>query len=278
MTNAGAERFEIPGTGARVIRGEVRIAPNPRGSVVLVHGFKGFARFAFFPWLADQLVAAGFTTLTFNFSGSGVGEDMETFSDPEAFAENTYTRELQDLSLVLAESERRGWTGPQFGLFGHSRGGAVALLHAARDARVRALVTWASIGSVVRWTDDEMTEWRARGHLDVPNSRTGQVFQLTTALLDETGEHHLGRLNLRVAAATLLCPWLIVHGDADETVPFAEGEQLLAASERRATLVRIAGGTHTFNVAHGMTTPSPQLREATDATVRFFTERLAPRT
>ena len=277
MTSAGAERFEIPGTGARVIRGEVRIAPSARGSIVLVHGFKGFARFAFFPWLADQLAAAGFTALTFNFSGSGVGEDMETFSDPEAFAENTYTRELHDLSLVLAESERRGWTGPQFGMFGHSRGGAVALLHAARDARVRALVTWASIASVVRWTEAQMTEWRARGHLDVPNSRTGQVFQLGTALLQETGEHALGRLNLRVAAATLLCPWLIVHGDADETVPFAEGEQLLAASEQRATLVPIAGGTHTFNVAHGMTTPSPQLREAADATVRFFTERLAPR-
>ena len=277
MTSAGAERVEIPGTGARVIRGEVRIAPNARGSVVLVHGFKGFARFAFFPWLADQLVAAGFTALTFNFSGSGVGEDMETFSDPEAFAENSYTRELQDLSLVLAESERRGWTGPQFGLFGHSRGGAVALLHAARDARVRALVTWASIASVVRWTQAQMAEWRERGHLDVPNTRTGQVFRLSTTLLEETGEHALGRLNLRVAAATLLCPWLIVHGDADETSPFAEGEQLLAASERRATLVRIAGGTHTFNVAHGMTTPSPQLREATDATVRFFTERLAPR-
>lgn len=277
MTSAGAERFEIPGTGARVIRGEVRIAPNARGSVVLVHGFKGFARFAFFPWLAARLVDAGFTALTFNFSGSGVGEDMETFSDPEAFAENTYTRELQDLSLVLAESERRGWTGPQFGLFGHSRGGAVALLHAARDARVRALATWASIASVVRWTEAQMAEWRERGHLDVPNTRTGQVFQLSTTLLEETGEHALGRLNLRVAAATLLCPWLIVHGDADETVPFAEGEQLLAASERRATLVRIAGGTHTFNVAHGMTTPSPQLRGAADATVRFFTERLTPR-
>ncbi|HET7186500.1 MAG TPA: alpha/beta fold hydrolase [Gemmatimonadaceae bacterium] len=277
MTTVGAERFEIPGTGARVIRGEVRIAPNALGSVVLVHGFKGFARFAFFPWLADQLVAAGFTALTFNFSGSGVGEDMETFTDPEAFAENSYTRELQDLSLVLAESERRGWTGPQFGLFGHSRGGAVALLHAARDARVRALVTWASIASVVRWTEAQMAEWRERGHLDVPNTRTGQLFQLSTTLLEETGEHALGRLNLRVAAATLLCPWLIVHGDADETIPFAEGEQLLAASEQRATLVRVAGGTHTFNVAHGMTTPSPQLREATDATVRFFTERLAPR-
>jgi hypothetical protein len=39
-------------------------------------------------------------------------------------------------------------------------------------------------------------------------------------------------------------------------------------------LLRIAGGTHTFNVAHGMTSPSPQLLEATDRTVRFFVDRL----
>jgi hypothetical protein len=57
---------------------------------VLVHGFKGFARFAFFPFLAERLAANGITAVTFNFSGSGVGEDMESFSDPAAFEENTY--------------------------------------------------------------------------------------------------------------------------------------------------------------------------------------------
>lgn len=277
MTTVGAVRFEIPGTGARVIRGEVREAAAPRGSVVLVHGFKGFTRFAFFPWLADRLAAAGLTTVSYNCSGSGIGEDLETFTEPDAFAENTYTRELQDLALVIAESERRGWTGPQFGLLGHSRGGAVALLHAARDARVRALVTWAAIASVLRWTEDQMTEWRERGWLEVPNTRTGQRWRVGTALLDDVLEHHLGRLNVRLAAATLLCPWLLVHGDADESVPFADAEQLVDASDGRAELLRVAGGTHTFNVAHGMTAPSAQLSEAGDRTVGFLVDRLASR-
>lgn len=275
MTAGAAERFEIPGTGTRLIRGEVREVAGARGSVVLVHGFKGFTRFAFFPWLAERLAASGLTTVSYNCSGSGIGEDLESFTEPDAFAENTYTRELQDLSLVIAESERRGWTGPQFGLLGHSRGGAVALLHAARDARVRALVTWAAIATVLRWSDDQIAEWRERGWLEVPNARTGQRWRVTTALLDDVLEHHLGRLNLRLAAATLLCPWLLVHGDADESVPFADAEQLLAASDGRAELLRVAGGTHTFNVAHGMTAPSAQLSEAVDGTVRFLVERLA---
>jgi alpha-beta hydrolase superfamily lysophospholipase len=271
------ERFELPGTGGRVIRGEVRVARNAKGGVVLVHGFKGFARFAFFPHLAERLAAAGLTAVTFNFSGSGIGEDMETFTDPDGFNENTFGREVQDLNLVLAESERRGWIGLQCGLFGHSRGGGVALLQAARDSRVRALATWASVASVMRWSDDVMETWRKTGYMEVTNSRTGQIFRVTTALLDEVSEHHLGRLNLRVAAANLLCPWLIVHGDADETVPFEEAEQLQAASDGRAELLRVRGGTHVFNVTHGKPGTSPQLDEAVDRTVRFFSDRLITR-
>lgn len=271
---AAAERFDLAGAAGRVIRGEVRVARRAAGSVVLVHGFKGFSRFAFFPYLAERLAAAGLTAVSFNMSGSGIGEDLETFTDFDAFAENTYTRELQDLQLVLAESKRRGWIGAQCGLFGHSRGGAVALLEASRDARVRALVTWASISTVVRWGDDEVARWRARGHLEVPNARTGQVMRVNSTLLDETLEHEHGRLSLAAAAETLLCPWLIVHGDADETVPFDEAERLHAASEGRAELLRVGGATHAFNVAHGMTAASPQLAEAAERTERFFVERL----
>ena len=38
------------------------------------------------------------------------------------------------------------------GVVGHSRGGGIAVLQAASDPRVRALVTWAAISSVERWS------------------------------------------------------------------------------------------------------------------------------
>jgi len=60
----------------------------------------------------------------------------------------------------------------------------------------------------------------------------------------------------------------------DETVQIGESEQLARAAGSNATMLRIAGATHTFNVAHGMASPSPQLLEATDRTVRFFVDRL----
>jgi pimeloyl-ACP methyl ester carboxylesterase len=268
------QRFDLEGAAGRTIRGEARVVPGARASVVLVHGFKGFARFAFFPYLADRLAAAGLSVVSFNFSGSGVGDDMESFTDPAAFEENTYTRELHDLGIVLGEGERRGWIAPRRGLFGHSRGGGIAILRAARDVHVHALVTWSAISTVKRWPTDVADAWRERGWLDVENSRTKQVFRLRRAVLDEATEHGDGMLDVTRGAETLLCPWLIVHGDADETVLVGEGEALARAAGSNAELVRIAGGTHTFNVAHGMTTPSPQLREATDRTVRFFVDRL----
>ena len=283
MTTPGApepiapQRFDLEGAAGRTIRGEARVVPGARASVVLVHGFKGFARFAFFPHLADRLAAAGITTVSFNFSGSGIGDDLETFSEPEAFEENTYTRELHDLGIVLGEGERRGWLTERRGLFGHSRGGGIAILRAARaarDVRIRALVTWAAISTVKRWPTDIADAWRERGWIEVENARTKQVFRLRRAVLDEATEHGDGMLDVTRAAETLICPWLIVHGDADDTVLIGEGESLARAAGPNAEFLRVSGGTHTLNVAHGMTSPSPQLREATDRTVRFFADRL----
>jgi dipeptidyl aminopeptidase/acylaminoacyl peptidase len=271
------ERFDLEGAAGRTIRGELRLVPGATAAVVQVHGFKGFSRFAFIPYLADQLAAAGISVVSFNFSGSGVGVDLETFSDPIAFEENSYTRELHDLGIVLAHAGREGWLAAHHGLWGHSRGGGIAILRAARDTHISALVTWAAISTVKRWPSDVADAWRARGYTEVENARTKQTFRLGTRVLDEATQHGDGMLDIGKAAETLLCPWLIVHGTNDETVHLAEGETLATAAGSNAELLRIEGGTHTFNVAHGMTTPSPQLREATDATVRFFTDRLAPR-
>lgn len=273
MGDVERTRFELVGSGSRTIRGEAHVVAGATRAVVLLHGFKGFYRANFFPLLASELAAAGLNVVTFNFAGSGVGADLETFSDPAGFADNSYGRELYDLALVLRESESRGWLGGRWGLFGHSRGGGIAVLHTSRDERVAALATWASIASVQRWSDEEMAAWRERGYVDVVNSRTGQVLQLGTRVRDEIERHAKGRLDIVRAARDVRCPWLIVHGDADETVAFGDAEQL-AAVARDAELVRVAGAGHGFNVSHGFTAVSPELRQALDRTVSFFSVQL----
>ena len=67
------QRFDLERAGGRPIRGELRFVPEARASVVLVHGFKGFARFAFFPFLAERLAASGQFAFTLNYyAGRGM--------------------------------------------------------------------------------------------------------------------------------------------------------------------------------------------------------------
>jgi pimeloyl-ACP methyl ester carboxylesterase len=53
-----------------------------------------------------------------------------------------------------------------------------------------------------------------------------------------------GRLDIRSAVATPACPLLVIHGDADQNVPFADGEQLFAAAAEPKQFVAIAKGNH----------------------------------
>lgn len=268
--------FELAGSNGRTIRGQAIEPPGARGTVVISHGFKGFSRWGFYPHLSNILADAGLRAVSFDFSGSGVGADRETFTDLEAFAENTYRRELADLATIAGECERRGWIERGYGLIGHSRGGGMAILHSARDTRVRALVTWAAIANVRNnFAPDVVASWRARGYLDVPNVRTGQILRLGTAVLDEVEQLEHTELNIEAAAARLAIPWLIVHGTADETVSVNAATTLHArASNGRAELMLVEGSNHGFEVTHPFVSAPPALQHVVKRTVQFCRQHL----
>ncbi len=256
-----------------IIRGEARVPDDGRGAVIICHGFKGFARFAFFPMLAERLGEAGLCAITFDFSGSGIGKDRENFTNPLAFTHNTYLQELDDLNAVVAEAKVHDWIDDHYGVLGHSRGGGVAILHAARDPAVKALVTWAAISSTNRWAPEVVAEWRQRGYIDVPNARTGQTIKLSIELLHEVERHGETRLNIAAAASGIHSPWLILHGDADETVPASEAERLASLSDV-ATLSIVEGGSHTFGAKHPLGDVGPVLDHVLGGSVDFFVTHL----
>lgn len=258
-----------------IIRGDARIPENATGTVVICHGFKGFARWAFFPYLAARIAGAGLRAITFDFSGSGIGEDRENFTNPDAFTHNTLSQELDDLDAVIAESRVRDWIDDDFGLFGHSRGGGVAILHASRNANVKALVTWSAISRPGRWPQDVIEEWKARGQLDVHNARTGEIIPLSTALLHEVERLGDSTLDITSAAAAVRAPWLVIHGDSDETVPPAEGQQLHDSSRDVSELRIVEGASHAFDARHPLIDVSPALETVTHDTVEFFVRYLA---
>ena len=258
-----------------IIRGEARVPASAKGTVVICHGFKGFAHFSFFPHVAAELAREGFRAVTFDFSGSGVGEDRETFTNREAFTHNTYMQELEDLDAVVAEARVRDWIDEGYGLFGHSRGGGVAILHAARDSAVKALVTWAAISSTNRWAPEVVAEWRQRGFVDIANARTGDVIPLSIELLQEVEQYGETRLNIAAAASRIAAPWLIVHGSEDETVPVNEAERLASLAGSGARLHVLEAVNHSFGGKHPLAEVTPTLASITRTTVEFFAKHLA---
>lgn len=257
-----------------IIRGEARVPQKAHGTVVICHGYKGFAHFSFFPHVAEKLAEAGYRAVTFDFSGSGVGDDRETFTNRDAFTHNTYLQELDDLDAVVGEARVRGWIEDGYGLFGHSRGGGIAILHAVRDNRVKALVTWAAISSTNRWPPEVVAEWREKGFVDVKNARTGDVIPVSIELLREVEEFGETKLNIAASASQVGVPWLIVHGAEDETVPVSEGQRLANLAGPKAELRVVEGVNHSFGGKHPLEEVTPALDSVTRMTVEFFAGHL----
>ncbi|MGH7605531.1 MAG: alpha/beta hydrolase family protein [Gemmatimonadaceae bacterium] len=267
----GAETFDIPCADGLFIRGDLYKADPRLGTVVVCHGFKGFAHWAFFPYLARSLSEQGLTAITFDFSGSGIGPDRESFTETGAFAGNTFSREQEDIENVVDYARRMKFIEGRYGLFGHSRGGAMAILYAASHAsEVSSLVTWAAIGRTNWWTPEEALIWRRRGYSEVTNSRTGQVMRLDTDLLEDVEIHGATKLNISAAAEKIKMPWLIIHGTADETVPSADAERLHERSSGISTLRLIEGANHAFGARHPLTEIPPVLKTVVQETVKFF--------
>jgi dienelactone hydrolase len=272
--------FVLSGADGGPLRGDVRSAGDAaRPAVVICHGFKGFKDWGFFPPLAERLARAGLTAVSFNFTGSGVGADGETFDEPERFGHATFGADLTDLATVIEALHSGGLPGAgpptALGLLGHSRGGGVALLRAAGDRRVRALVTWSAIGTVYRWGRETVARWRREGRLEVTNQRTGQVLPLYTDVLDELdADSAAGRLDLTAAAGRLSCPWLQIHGETDESVPLAEAQQLRERAGSQGRFLVIPHGSHTFGARHPWAGMTRELERALDETVGWFTTYL----
>jgi pimeloyl-ACP methyl ester carboxylesterase len=121
---------------------------------------------------------------------------------------------------------------------------------------------------------EEVTTWRARGHIDIVNSRTGQVLPMYTDALDDAMQHGKTLLNIRAAASRVAAPWLIVHGDSDVVVPPAEAEKLAVAGGPTAELLIVPGTGHTFDAVHPWQGPTPAFTAVADASITCFAKHL----
>src|SRR5262245_9355293 len=259
-------RFTIDSREGLPIRGDFEIPEEARTLAIVVHGFKGFKDWGFFPWLADYLCRERAAVCRFNMSRSGIGENPDAFDRLDLFADDTYSTQVDDLLDVVLWCQARVDL-PTF-LVGHSRGGGIAVLAAERVEHLSGVALWNPIARVDRWEEATKAQWRREGFQDVLNARTKQVMRMSTRMLDDY-EQNRERLDILGAAVRLDVPLLVVSGASDESVPPGESREI-AAYARDAALVSIATATHTLNAIHPLITVPPELSIAAAVTARFI--------
>ena len=214
-----------------------------------------FKDWGFFPYVAERLAIADLAAVSFNFSLNGVegnGNRITLFAN---FESNTISRELDDLHTVVDAVVSTAIGGDsvdprRIGLLGHSRGGGLAILHAAADRRIGALATWSSIATLHRWTQHQKSLWRQCGFLPLAKDTNASPLRLGIALLEDI-EQHSSEYDIVSAGQRLKIPWLIVHGKTDVAVPVSEAQRLYEIADHAKTKLLLIDHTgHLYNAAN----------------------------
>ena len=194
--------------------------------VVLGHGVTGNKDRPFLVELADNLSNAGIPTIRFSFSGNGN-------SDGE-FTQSTISKEIGDLASVLDVLDNH-----TICYVGHSMGGAVGVLSASQDNRIKLLVSLAGMVETKAFAQREFG--------DVTPDK-GFMWDEPTCPLSQAYMDDLTQINTVVdCASKISVPWLLVHGTEDDVVPIEDSQKIYAQANEPKELLTIEDANHVFS-------------------------------
>ena len=229
---------------------------EPKQIVIFCHGYKGYKDWGAWDLVAEKFAESNLFFVKMNFShNGGTIEQPIDFPDLEAFGNNNFTKELDDIDSLLNwllnnETIKNEIDLTKITLIGHSRGGGIVLIKANEDKRITKIISWASVSDFgKRFPHGEQLEgWKMQDVAYIENARTKQqmphYFQFYTNFKENES-----RLHIQNAVNNLKIPYLIIHGSNDETVPVKEAEDLLSWNSNNK-LVLIENGNHSFGNKH----------------------------
>jgi len=200
--------------------------PSATTVVVIGHGVTGNKDRPHLIALAEAVVQAGMAAIRLSFSGCGDSEGD--------FGMSTPSKQVGDLRSVLdALKDRKTF------YVGHSLGGAVGVITASADQRIRALVTLGCVVDLARFADTEfgnVTPGQG-GMWDDPNYPLSEQFMNDMRTLG----------SIATLAPSVKVPWLLVHGTDDDVVPIQDSIDAFETAGVGRKLVRMEGADHVFS-------------------------------
>lgn len=197
--------------------------------VVIGHGVTGNKDRPFVLALAEGLAKAGISAIRISFSGNGASGGK--------FSDCTVSKEVEDLGAVFDAIGDRNIC-----YVGHSMGGAVGVLRAAIDSRIKALVSLAGMVHTKAFAEREFgTVKSGEGFMwDDPNCPLSQIY------MDD-----MARINSVIdRARNIHAPWLLIHGTLDDVVPIQDSYDIFGRANMPKELFEIPGSNHVFAGEH----------------------------
>jgi alpha-beta hydrolase superfamily lysophospholipase len=201
--------------------------------VITCHGLYSTKDSEKYVGIARRFCKEGLAVLRFDFRGCGESGGL--------FEDTSLTGRMEDLESALDFVQEQGYG--SIGVMGSSLGGTVAVLTAAKDERIRALVTWA-----------------------VP-CRLDELFRKGVIEGLEKLRQDIRKYDVVKAVKEVHCPVLIVHGSLDEQVPLSHGEVLYENANEPKGIKIIEGADHRL-------TNSLHRRKAIELTLDWFKKYL----
>lgn len=195
--------------------------------VVLAHGVTGNKDRPLLVAVAEGLSAKGWPCLRISYTGNGASEGE--------FGEATITKESGDLRDILSALP----PGIKVAYCGHSMGGAVGVMTAAADDRIRVLVTLAGMIRTEEFCEREFGDV-------VPGEGymwDQEACPLSRKYVDDM--ESIGDLFDEVGQVSV--PYLLIHGTADDVVFIQDSRDAYDTAEEPKRLVEIPDAGHSFD-------------------------------
>lgn len=206
---------------------------SKKSIVIFCHGYKGYKDWGCWNLMANVFVKSNLFFVKFNFShNGGTLEEPIDFPDLNAFGENNFSIELNDLEdvinwIVKNPNYKDEVNIENITLIGHSRGGGIVTIKASENNQISKVITLNGVSDYAarfpKGKDLEM--WKKHGISYVLNSRTNQkmphLYQFYQNFIDNEEQ-----LTIKNAVKKLDKPYLIVGGTDDVVVPSIEAENL----------------------------------------------------
>jgi len=232
--------YKVPGT--LVTPKQSTSQKNP--VVVMLHGTASQKNEVggLYQRLAIYLAQKGYASLRIDFAGTGDSPvDYRLYNLTSAQGDATAA-----LNYLAAQPQ---FDNNRMGIIGFSQGGLIAQLIAENDARIKAMVTWSSVGGngidVFQFMFDEYyTEAQKNGFAVVKFPWREQPLYFGLQWFNEI-KANTALDKMINYQGKLLC----IAGGADPLVPNESSSKIIKASASSdATLIVIKGADHMFNV------------------------------